>query len=403
MPGGAGSDTLLDRQTLDSLLAFSPPLPSSTDYWGVWNTSSLLLITFGRDVAAPEVAASPAIGHFTATCRPGNDIQSAAAPSSECSSVSPPLRGAWGYPLPPETLSIQSFVALDADNADDVCASGDTLTITFNVPTDRAALGGLGGAVAGAMGGPEPAPLVTEAGMLGALNDLLEFSPPIPNANLSAAWASDSVLVITVLGLIDAADASDAAPSGRRASEAGSGALGGSDEASGELGSGADGGSGIDGGSGADGGNDADGGSGADGGTDEATAAAASAASVVDTFGWLGNLRVSIRPSAALRTAAHSSRATSAASPVLTGDCGLPPQISAFEAADTDDGDAICAAGDTLTLRFDRPTTTPPASTRVEVDRLLTFSQALGIDYSGAWCARVRRAAACSVSPHSAA
>ena len=102
-------------------------------------------------------------------------------------------------------------------------------------------------------------------------------------------------------------------------------------------------------------------------------------------YDWLGNLRVSIRHGAALRDVNQQSRRSTPTSPPLTGDCGRPPQIVRFEATDADDMDNSCAHGDVLTLGFDRPTDRPIATTRVEIDRLLTFSQELGLDYTGLW------------------
>ena len=52
---------------------------------------------------------------------------------------------------------------------------------------------------------------------------------------------------------------------------------------------------------------------------------------------------------------------------------------------DPDNGDVACGTGDVLTIRFDRPTDAPPAASRVEIDRLLAFNQALGEHYTGAW------------------
>ena len=118
IPAGGGARPLLDRQTVDRMVSLTPPLSAATDYWAEWNSSTLLRITFGV-VAAADAAKPPAIGGLVATCVPGNNIQSAAAPSAECSSASPALRGSWGYPLPPTSLSIVSFVALDADNAEE--------------------------------------------------------------------------------------------------------------------------------------------------------------------------------------------------------------------------------------------------------------------------------------------
>jgi hypothetical protein len=113
------------------------------------------------------------------------------------------------------------------------------------------------------------------------------------------------------------------------------------------------------------------------GGSNEAAAAA--------TFIRLGEFRATTRARAALRDAAQTSVHTVTTSPALSGSCGRPPQIAAFIAADPDDADAVCSDGDVYTLHFDRATDQPPASSRVEIDRLLAFSQAIGREYHGRW------------------
>lgn len=157
----------------------------------------------------------------------------------------------------------------------------------------------------------------------GALDALLEYSPPQPALNLSASWRDASTLVLTVL-------AAEGDSEGDAESGSGSGAV--------------------------------------------APAADAASGATSSTIR-LGEFRVSTRAAAALRDADQASVRTVVTSPPLTGSCGRPPQIAGFTASDPDDADAVCAAGDTLTLTFDRPTDQPPAATRVEVDRLLEFSQ----------------------------
>ena len=446
------------------MLSLSPPLSAATDYWAEWNSSTLLRITFGV-VDVTDSRRPPAVGAFTATCRPGNAIQSAAAPSAECSSTSPALRGSFGYPLPPETISILSFVAYDADDADAICGAGDTLSITFNAPTDRAELGGLGAAagfgIPGAAEGPPPAELWSgqpnaqpnaggggagggaggSGSPVGVLDELLEFSPPIGHVNISGQWQSDAVLVLTVHGILapwavpaGAAAAADlsigsgsgGATSGDGSSETVDSGSGVVDSGSGVVDSGSgvvDSGSGApDGGSGAlDGGRRLSSGGGANssssainasgssdvnasGATDAGSGEAGSSppsqppplslrlcaaparrpTTWIDSVGWasFGSQCAPPRRCATLRARRRAARPTS---PPLSGDCGLPPQISAFTAADADDSDAICGIGDTLTIAFDRATDQPPAQTRLEIDRLFTFSQALGNGYTGAW------------------
>ena len=350
--GLAGPDGRLDRRAVDALLIFSSTLLG--DYWATWNSSTVLEITFG----VVDPASAPTPGAFTVRCRAGNRITSAAAPSAECSSISPQLEGRWGYAVRPSPLRLTSFVAFDPDDGDEVCGEGDVLTLVFSAPTDRGRLGASGplfgvpsdgtdgDAATGAGGGDglvrydgvgaaaaEAVPLISG----GALDELLAFEPaPPPSANLSAIWRDDSTLVITILS------------STRETLEEGHGAAAG---ASGALASG--------------------------GGGDEAAAAA--------TFIRLGEFRATTRARAALRDAAQTSVHTVTTSPALSGSCGRPPQIAAFIAADPDDADAVCSDGDVYTLHFDRATDQPPASSRVEIDRLLAFSQAIGREYHGRW------------------
>ena len=99
----------------------------------------------------------------------------------------------------------------------------------------------------------------------------------------------------------------------------------------------------------------------------------------------LGTSVVAVRRSATLRDAALRSIKSSAVSPPIRGEWGSPPRIIALVASDPDAADARYGAGDVISLIFDRETDTPAAGTRVEIDRLLSFSQALGRHYSGEW------------------
>ena len=92
-----------------------------------------------------------------------------------------------------------------------------------------------------------------------------------------------------------------------------------------------------------------------------------------------------MRRSAALRDAALRSVKSSAVSPPIRGEWGSPPRIIALVASDPDAADSRYGAGDIISVIFDRDTDTPAAATRVEIDRLLSFSQSLGRHYSGEW------------------
>ena len=276
-PTGAAPGDGLDREAIHELVAFSSEV--SGDYWAYWNTSQLLVLTFGL----VDAASAPPVGAWRVECVAA---ACAAAPS-------PPLVGAWGYRAP-ATLAIDALVAADADDADVAFSAGDTLTVRFAEPTDRA------GAPPGARLGHD------------ALLELLELRPEPHGANLSAAWSDDgATLTIDVHAAGDAASA----PA-------------------------------------------------------------------------LGAFTVAVRAAALLRDAAGSRVHSEAVSPPLTGDWGRPPALVDFVAADPDDGDDVLSAGDTLTLTFDKLTDGPShaaVATRVELDQLVHFSQALGQDYTGAW------------------
>ena len=74
--------------------------------------------------------------------------------------------------------SIVSFVADDFDNGDDVYGAGDTLTVVFDLATNR----GGGG--------------VTTTSV--PVEDMLVFSHSL-GAEATASWQDDSVLVVTVV------------------------------------------------------------------------------------------------------------------------------------------------------------------------------------------------------------
>ncbi|KAH3742736.1 calcium-binding protein [Pelomyxa schiedti] len=61
------------------------------------------------------------------------------------------------------------------------------------------------------------------------------------------------------------------------------------------------------------------------------------------------------------------------------------PTITSMVASDPDNGDAIFSAGDTITLTFSEPTNQPAVDTKSNVDALLTFTQSLGLNYTGKW------------------
>lgn len=83
-------------------------------------------------------------------------------------------------------------------------------------------------------------------------------------------------------------------------------------------------------------------------------------------------------------------RAGPASAPVDFRTLAAGPVLVSLTADDPDDGDSIYSAGDTLSLRFDVPTTTPGAPgrlVRAAVDARFAFSEPPGEDYDGVWVA----------------
>jgi hypothetical protein len=115
------------------------------------------------------------------------------------------------------------------------------------------------------------------------------------------------------------------------------------------------------------------------------------AISILDSTGAtppaVGSLTLTVKASGNLKNAAGTSLASTARSPLLSGDFGTRagPSITSLVAADPDGGDAVYGNGDTITVRFDEPTNQPAVATKANLDALFTFSQSLGDDYSGTW------------------
>jgi len=61
------------------------------------------------------------------------------------------------------------------------------------------------------------------------------------------------------------------------------------------------------------------------------------------------------------------------------------PSIISLIADDPDGGDAIFGNGDTITVRFSERTNEPAETTKADLDKLFTFSQSLGADYTGSF------------------
>lgn len=61
------------------------------------------------------------------------------------------------------------------------------------------------------------------------------------------------------------------------------------------------------------------------------------------------------------------------------------PVLSSFVSSDPDNLDGYLSVNDVITFTFDVPTNTPAVATKAQIDALMTFSQALGSNYSGVW------------------
>ncbi|HSA98338.1 MAG TPA: hypothetical protein VLF17_04595 [Candidatus Nitrosotenuis sp.] len=101
----------------------------------------------------------------------------------------------------------------------------------------------------------------------------------------------------------------------------------------------------------------------------------------------VGSLTLTVKSSGNLKNAAGTSLASTFTSPVLSGSFGNKsgPSIISFVADDPDNSDSVFSNGDTLTIRFDESTNQPSVATKADIDRLFTFSQSIGDDYTGAW------------------
>ena len=123
-----------DKAYVDALFAFTQTL--AYDYSGAWNAGhtdgdAVFTITI-LQATCPGCTPFPGV----ATVKPTDTaaIRTRAASSPRAVASSAPLTGDYGKTRGPE---IVSFVADDFDNGDGVYGSGDTLTVTFDLATDR--------------------------------------------------------------------------------------------------------------------------------------------------------------------------------------------------------------------------------------------------------------------------
>lgn len=164
------------------LFSFTQPL--AYDYSGEWlpgllDTDSVFRITL---LQATCPGCTPMAG--IATVKPTDTayIRTRAASSPRAFAPSPPLDGDYGKTRGPQ---IVSFVADDFDNGDDVYGSGDTLTVTFDLASDR--------------GGTDVKATSVN------VEDMLLFSHSL-GENALSQWSDDSTLVITIISPAGADD-----------------------------------------------------------------------------------------------------------------------------------------------------------------------------------------------------
>ena len=102
----------------------------------------------------------------------------------------------------------------------------------------------------------------------------------------------------------------------------------------------------------------------------------------------VGEFTVTLLASGNLKNTAGTSLASTATSPLLTGNFGEKPgpSIELVEAADPNDPVvAGFSDGDTITITFSEKTNRPSVSTKTNLDTLFTFSTSIGDNYVGTW------------------
>ena len=117
------------KRYVDTLLDFSASL--GLDYSGHWADASTLVVT----CVDPTDAEPPRIGLSTVRVRIGDHNVTNQHGSSLGCADSALLGGTFGSQRPPTLLSV---VLADEDNGDEVYGYCDTLTFTFDMPTDKA-------------------------------------------------------------------------------------------------------------------------------------------------------------------------------------------------------------------------------------------------------------------------
>ena len=104
----------------------------------------------------------------------------------------------------------------------------------------------------------------------------------------------------------------------------------------------------------------------------------------------IGDVTAKVKVESNLRDAAGTSLASQSISPPLKGTFGEKPgpSIKSLVVQDPDDSDSVYSVGDVFSLRFSEPTNQDVNAgtlTRNDLDKLFTFTQSIGDNYSGVW------------------
>ncbi|MCR4436407.1 MAG: S-layer homology domain-containing protein [Clostridiales bacterium] len=267
--------TYADKGEVDAVLTFSAPF--GTDYSGKWTDRQHLVIT-----SVDPASAGFTIGQDFVTVKASANIKSQNGTTAASSSTSPLSTGTFD-PVP----VITAAVCAEGGPSEVGFGTGDTLTLTFSLPTNKTA--------------------GTSYGNKAAVDQILAFSTSL-GTDYTGVWTDNQTLVITSVNASGA------------------------------------------------------------------------------TFA-LGD-KVTVKPEANIRTADGSSPASTSTSPASTGNLDPIPFITGVVCAEGGTVEAGFGAGDTITIIFSIPTNKAAGTTygdKAAVDSILTFSSSFGADYSGSW------------------
>ena len=169
-----GLPGLMNKQQLDSLLAFTHPI--GANYTGQWSSDSTKIYIYIYDATggAPQLFVS------TASVKDSGNLRNWPAACQPSTSTSMALRGDLGRTIP----YITSIVAKDPFGKDQIYGFLDIITISFSEPTDRA--------------GFELNARIPQ----GTINLMLSFTHKM--GSIAAKWVTDSKIILTVEGTVGA-------------------------------------------------------------------------------------------------------------------------------------------------------------------------------------------------------